>query len=721
MSTVSATLGDRLRGHHGADLRAVDDAGDGKRATHRAPTSACSMPSSAIPDRSPALVRCEAATRAGPTRVHFIPALVTYGSPCHDRRRARFACPVCNELCTVRDAALSHLPTRSCASRAQPVDGRHLRRIAVIDESRCDPVHQIRQLGLQLAGSGGAGRGGTGAAASADSVIRAEARCRRTIAQEKWPHHHRDARPADPAAVLHRLPVEPFCGTEGGLALMLSSYSAGKPVTIGRANGVITIDLVESLDAYRESLRVRLGGRPNHARTLPPRGRPLLPTRPRRNRTGRSALYLDNCRELFGDERADYQAEISRPTGRARRRVVGVLRASEYATVRPWEDFAECFAHYLHITDTIRHRPGGGPGTARRSGSVLVSAGRRPIGKLRRRTHRTPACYRLEMAGAVLQPRQHRDGRIRLSVRGFRHRRGKLGFIHRVIRQTARETPPRGVIDMGYADELFDLTDRVVLVTGGSRGLGREMAFAAAHCGADVVIASRKYDTCLATAEEIAAATGRAALPYQVHVGRWDELDGLVDAAYDRFGKVDVLINNAGMSPLYESLGSVTEKLFDSVVNLNLKGPFRLSTLVGERMVADGGGSIINVSSSGSRRPRPEQLPYSAAKAGLNALTEGLALAFGPTVRVNTLMPGPFLTDISKAWDIPATTKGAQSFALKRLGQPAEIIGAALFLRRTQSSCAHHRASSGWTAASHSVTRRWRSRSGASARLPAAR
>ena len=214
--------------------------------------------------------------------------------------------------------------------------------------------------------------------------------------------------------------------------------------------------------------------------------------------------------------------------------------------------------------------------------------------------------------------------------------------------------------DKDFAAELFDLTDRVVLVTGGSRGLGREMAFAAAHCGADVVIASRKYDTCVATAEEITAATGRAALPYAVHVGRWDELDGLVDAAYERFGKVDVLINNAGMSPLYESLGSVTEKLFDSVVNLNLKGPFRLSTFVGERMVADGGGSIINVSSSGSRRPRPEQLPYSAAKAGLNALTEGLALAFGPTVRVNTLMPGPFLTDVSKAWDIPATTKGAQ-------------------------------------------------------------
>ena len=85
--------------------------------------------------------------------------------------------------------------------------------------------------------------------------------------------------------------------------------------------------------------------------------------------------------------------------------------------------------------------------------------------------------------------------------------------------------------DQNYVAELFDLTDRVVLITGGSRGLGREMAFAAAHCGADVIIASRKYDACVATAEEITAATGRAALPYAVHVGRWDQLDGLVDAA----------------------------------------------------------------------------------------------------------------------------------------------------------------------------------------------
>lgn len=85
---------------------------------------------------------------------------------------------------------------------------------------------------------------------------------------------------------------------------------------------------------------------------------------------------------------------------------------------------------------------------------------------------------------------------------------------------------------MGYADELFDLTGKVVLVTGGSRGLGREMAFATARCGADVIIASRNYDTCVATADEIARETGRAAMPYGVHIGRWDQLDGLVDACW---------------------------------------------------------------------------------------------------------------------------------------------------------------------------------------------
>ncbi|HTY32804.1 SDR family oxidoreductase [Mycobacterium sp.] len=240
---------------------------------------------------------------------------------------------------------------------------------------------------------------------------------------------------------------------------------------------------------------------------------------------------------------------------------------------------------------------------------------------------------------------------------------------------------------MGYADRLFDLSDRVVLITGGSRGLGREMAFGVARCGADVVIASRNIDNCVATAEQIEAETGRSAMPYQVHVGRWEQLDGLVDAAYERFGKIDALINNAGMSPLYDKLTDVTEKLFDAVLNLNLKGPFRLSALVGERMVAAGRGSIINVSTAGSLRPAPDIIPYAAAKAGLNSMTEALAKAFGPAVRVNTLMAGPFLTDVSKAWNLDrAEGKPFGHLALQRAGDPREIVGAALFLASDASS-----------------------------------
>jgi NAD(P)-dependent dehydrogenase (short-subunit alcohol dehydrogenase family) len=241
-------------------------------------------------------------------------------------------------------------------------------------------------------------------------------------------------------------------------------------------------------------------------------------------------------------------------------------------------------------------------------------------------------------------------------------------------------------VEKSYAHALFDLTDRVVLITGGSRGLGREMAFAAARCGADVVIASRKLEACQNTATEIEAQTGRTAMPYAVHVGRWDQLDDLVEAVYARFGRIDVLVNNAGMSPVYAKQTDVTEKLFDAVVNLNLKGPFRLSALTGERMVAAGQGSIINVSTHGSLRPHPSFVPYAASKAGLNAMTEALAQAFGPRVRVNTLMPGPFLTDISKAWNFGGAANPFAGHALQRAGEPSEIIGAALFLMSDASS-----------------------------------
>jgi NAD(P)-dependent dehydrogenase (short-subunit alcohol dehydrogenase family) len=239
---------------------------------------------------------------------------------------------------------------------------------------------------------------------------------------------------------------------------------------------------------------------------------------------------------------------------------------------------------------------------------------------------------------------------------------------------------------MSQTGELFALTDRVVIITGGSRGLGREMAFGCARAGADVVIASRKLPACEQTAAEIEKATGRQAMPYELHAGRWDQLGPFADAVYDRFGKVDVLINNAGMSPLYDTLSGVSEQLFDSVVNLNFKGPFRLCALIGERMVAAGRGSIINVSSSGSIRPSGSIIPYAGAKAALNAMTEGFAQAYGPHVRVNTLMSGTMFTDISKAWDMDAFSVSIKRIALQRGGQPSEIVGAALYLASDASS-----------------------------------
>ena len=235
--------------------------------------------------------------------------------------------------------------------------------------------------------------------------------------------------------------------------------------------------------------------------------------------------------------------------------------------------------------------------------------------------------------------------------------------------------------------QLFDLTDKVAVVTGGSRGLGREMVLAFAAQGADVVIASRKLANCETVAEEVRA-LGRRALAVAYHAASWSAADDLADAAYAEFGSVDVLVNNAGMSPVYESVETISEELYDKVMDVNLKGPFRLSANIGARMVAGGhGGSIIFVSSIASRRSGTNELVYAAAKAGINNLTLGLSKTFGPSVRVNCIVPGPFLTDISKAWNLETFERSARAgFSLQRGGEPHEIVGAALYFASAASS-----------------------------------
>jgi NAD(P)-dependent dehydrogenase (short-subunit alcohol dehydrogenase family) len=224
---------------------------------------------------------------------------------------------------------------------------------------------------------------------------------------------------------------------------------------------------------------------------------------------------------------------------------------------------------------------------------------------------------------------------------------------------------------------LFDMTGKVVLVTGGSRGMGRAMSLAFAAAGADVIVASRKLESC----EEVATLVrqqGRRALAVSCHVGKWHDIERLVEAAYAKFGRVDVLINNAGMSPASLSSATVSEALFDKVVDVNFKGPYRLTALVAARMAVHGGGSIINVSSLSAIRPQPSVSPYAGAKAALNAASVGVAMEYASCgVRVNVVAPGAFATDISSGWSDPEAVR--MRAACERVADPREIVTAALY------------------------------------------
>jgi len=228
--------------------------------------------------------------------------------------------------------------------------------------------------------------------------------------------------------------------------------------------------------------------------------------------------------------------------------------------------------------------------------------------------------------------------------------------------------------------ERFDLTGKVAVITGGSRGIGRAVAEGLAEAGADVVIASRKLDACEQAAAEIEAATGRRAVPVAFHAGRWEDADALAERVHAELGRCDVLVNNAGMSPLYETLADITPDLYDKVHAVNARGPFRLSVLLGERMAAGDGGSIINVSTAGSLRPGVFDLPYAMAKASLNALTLGLAGAWAPAVRANVVLPGAFDTDITIAWGDEAKQAAGEMNPMGRIGQPDDMVGLCVFL-----------------------------------------
>jgi NAD(P)-dependent dehydrogenase (short-subunit alcohol dehydrogenase family) len=234
----------------------------------------------------------------------------------------------------------------------------------------------------------------------------------------------------------------------------------------------------------------------------------------------------------------------------------------------------------------------------------------------------------------------------------------------------------------------FDVAGKVVMITGGSRGLGKAMSLAFADQGAKVVVASRKLEACEVLAGEIRA-TGGDALALACHVGEWDGLESVIDQVVAHYGRIDVLVNNAGMSPIAPSLLETSEALFDKIIDINLKGPTRLTALAATKMAEHGGGSIINISSLASYRPSPVTTVYSAAKAGLNALTAASAQEYASVgVRINCIVCGTFDTDAAASMiaNPDILPHIVEPVALKRVGEPDEVVGAALYFASDASS-----------------------------------
>ncbi len=236
----------------------------------------------------------------------------------------------------------------------------------------------------------------------------------------------------------------------------------------------------------------------------------------------------------------------------------------------------------------------------------------------------------------------------------------------------------------------FDLSGRVSLVTGATKGLGRAMVQGLAEAGSDVVVVSRKPDLCASVAREIERSTDRRALPVACHVGEWDALPGLVERVYDEFGKLDVLVNNAAINPAMMPIAEISEAFFDKLASVNLKGPIRLAALVAPRMGEGGGGSIINVTTQGAYAAGPGVGTYTGLKAALLNFTRTMAaewISLG--VRVNALAPGPFMTEImmGTARKNPIFVEhAAEATLMKRIADPDEIVGLTLFLASDASS-----------------------------------
>jgi len=229
----------------------------------------------------------------------------------------------------------------------------------------------------------------------------------------------------------------------------------------------------------------------------------------------------------------------------------------------------------------------------------------------------------------------------------------------------------------------IDLSGKVALVTGGSRGLGRAMSLGLARAGADVIVASRKLDSCEATCDEVRQ-HGVRALPVAAHMGELADLDNLIEQAIAGMGRVDILINNAAINPAVGDLSSLAPEMFDKLYQVNLRGPWYLASRLAPKMRASGGGSVVNVVSVGGIKPAAYMGFYAILKAALNATTRIMAAEWADwNIRVNSLAPGSYHSDLfdKSAAVLPGFEEGSkQACLMKRIAETEEIVGPILYL-----------------------------------------
>ncbi|MEC7561158.1 MAG: SDR family oxidoreductase [Pseudomonadota bacterium] len=242
------------------------------------------------------------------------------------------------------------------------------------------------------------------------------------------------------------------------------------------------------------------------------------------------------------------------------------------------------------------------------------------------------------------------------------------------------------------ASTLFDLTGKVALITGSSKGIGRAIAEEMARHGAQVVISSRKGDICQEVADAINAeladeAGGATAIP--AHVGRKEDLQELVDKTRAGLGKIDVLVCNAAVNPYYGSMQDLPDDAFDKILDINIKSNHWLVNMVLPEMIKRKDGSIIIVSSVGGMKGSPVLGAYCISKAADVQLVRNLAVEYGThNIRVNSISPGLVRTDFARAlWENPdILTARPEGDPLQRIGEPREIAGAAVYLASSAGS-----------------------------------